>query len=241
MSMLRATLHTRAKFIARISVIDRDDVTTLQVRRHIFNPIEHSLIERNVITSGSLDKNKFVTVEANEFFPAVADQTHRHGIEEFVREMNADERLNRIAPFHFVAKQLERLQLSILQDGEGLDDSIAQSGKKIRAAFARRLKDITRKVAMMGPLLDNDKVIDLAEPFPYFRELRGQQLSEKRADAHVCEIIATPPDCASAGGIISMLRMIEGLLHEPGKRHRTAVLNFRADNFEQSGVPGGHL
>jgi len=239
--MLRANLHTRAKFIAGMAVIDRDDVTTPQVRRHIFNPIERSLIERNVITSGSLDKNKFVTVEIDKLFPAVADQTHRHGIEKFVREMNADERLNRIAPFHFIAKQLECLQLSILQDGERLDDSIAQSGKKIRAAFARRLKDITRKVAMMSPLFDNDKVIDLVEPFPYLRELRGQQLSKKRPDAHVCEVISTPPNRASARGIISVLGMIEGLLHEPGKRHRTAVLNFRADNFEQSGVPGGHL
>ena len=51
---------------------------------------------------------------------------------------------------------------------------------------------------MVRALLDNDEVVDLAEPFPHFRELSGQQLSEKRANAHVCEIIAASPDLALA-------------------------------------------
>ena len=94
---------------------------------------------------------------------------------------------------------------------------------------------------MVGSLLNNDEIVDLAEPFPHFRELHRQQLSEKRSDAHIRKIIATPSNRAFAGGVISVLGMIERLAHEPGKRLRTAVLDFRADNFEQNGVPGGHF
>ena len=94
---------------------------------------------------------------------------------------------------------------------------------------------------MMRALLDNDEVVGLAEPLPYFRELRSEQLPEKRADAHVCEVITVPPNRAPAGGIISVLGMIQSLFHEPGKRSRAALLNFRADNVDQSRVSSGHL
>src|SRR6266550_2361623 len=146
--------------------------------------------------------------------------------------MNADERLNRIAPFHFVAKWLERLELSILQDWKRLHDSISQNREKVRVAVTCRLQHVTRKVTMMRALLDNHEVVGFAESFPHFRELRSQQLSKKRTDAHVREVIAAPPDRAPARGIISVPRMIEHLLHEPSKRDRAAVFNFRADKVD---------
>ena len=81
---------------------------------------------------------------------------------------------------------------------------------------------------MMRALFDNEEVVGFVESFPHFGKLRSQQLSKKRTDAHVREVIAVPPDRAPARRIISVLRMIERLLHEPGKRDRAAVFNFRA-------------
>ena len=92
---------------------------------------------------------------------------------------------------------------------------------------------------MMRALLDNNEVVDLAELLPYFRELSGQQLAEKGADAHVREIIAAPPNRAPTGGIIPVLGMIQRLFHEPGKRLRAAFLNFGANKVYQGGVAGG--
>ena len=96
-----------------------------------------------------------------------------------------------------------------------------------------------RKITVMRALLDNDEVLDLAEPLPHFRELHSQQLPEKRADAHVREEIAMPANCAPAGGIISVLGMIQRLVHEPAERLRAAFLNFCANKVYQGGVAGG--
>src|SRR6266702_749123 len=121
---------------------------------------------------------------------------HRHGIEQFIGKMNSSRRLKCIdcsAPLDFVPKFRERQRLSILQDRKRLNDSVPQSREKIRPTSAYRLKNVVRKVTMMRALLDNNEVVDLAELLPYFRELSGQQLAEKGADAHVREIIAAPP------------------------------------------------
>ena len=85
---------------------------------------------------------------------------------------------------------------------------------------------------MMGALFDNDKVVGLAELLPHFHKLRGQQSPKKRTDTYIREVIALPPNRAPAGRIISVLRMIESLFHEPGKRLRAAVFDFCADNVD---------
>lgn len=105
--------------------------------------------------------------------------------------------------------------MSILQDWKRLHDSVSQNRKKVRVAVTRRLQHVTRKVTMVRALLDNDEVVGFAKPFPHFSELRSQQLSKKRTDAHVREVIAVPPNRAPARRIISVLRMIERLFHEP--------------------------
>ena len=69
----------------------------------------------------------------------------------------------------------------------------------------------------MRALLDNNKLIRIAEPSPYLGKLRSQQLPEQWPDAYVGEVVAVPANDATARGIISVLRMIERLLHEPGK------------------------
>ena len=85
---------------------------------------------------------------------------------------------------------------------------------------------------MVRALLYNDEVFCFAESVPHFCELHAQQSPKKRTDAYIREIIAVSPNRALAGRIISVLRMIERLFHEPRKRDRAAFFNFRANQFE---------
>jgi len=133
----------------------------------------------------------------------------------------------------FVFKSRQRLQLSQLQDRKRFDDSVTQGRKKIRPALARRLEDVARKLAMVRALLDQDEVVDLTESFPDFRELSGQQLTEERADAHICVVVSTPPNRAPTSGIISARRMIKRLLHEPGEGNRAARANCFANKLNE--------
>src|SRR5215468_2011310 len=131
--------------------------------------------------------------------------------------MNACERLNRIVPFHFVAIRFEHLPLSLLQNRKWLHDSVAQNCEEFRRALLRRFQNVARELSIVRTLLDNHEIVDLPEPLPDFGKLRGQESSEERADTHVREVIAVPSDRTPPTGIISVLGMIERLLHEPGK------------------------
>ena len=128
--------------------------------------------------------------------------------------------------------------MPILQDWKRLNDSVSQRRRKVWVAFTRRFQHVARKVTMVRALLDDDEVAGLAEPFPHLCELRRQQSPKKWPDAHIGEVIAEPSDRAPAGGIISVLGMIERLFHEPGKGHRPAFLNFGANKLDQSGIAG---
>ena len=133
------------------------------------------------------------------------------------------------------------MPLSHLQDRKRFDDPVAKGRKKIRPAFARGLKHVTRKLAIVRALLDEDEVVDLTESFPDFRELSGQQLTEDRTDAHICEIISAATDRAPARRIVSVLGMIKRLLHEPGEGLRAPRFDFGANKFDQSAIAGAHL
>ena len=87
---------------------------------------------------------------------------------------------------------------------------------------------------MVRALLYNDEAFCFAEPFPHFCELRCQQSPKKRTDTHIREVIAVPPNRALARRIISVLRMIERLFHEPGKGLRAAIFNFVANKFDEA-------
>jgi len=162
----------------------------------------------------SFYKHKFVAIKADKF-PA---QIYRHGIEQLVGKMKANKRLEfieRSSPLHAIAKFAERLRLSILQRRKRLDDSVAQSGKEFRETFPRRVESVTREVAMVRALLDDDEIVDLAEAFPHLGKLRGEQLSEERTDADISNVIALAPDRRSPARIISVLAVIKRLFHEP--------------------------
>ena len=91
-SMLRADLKVRLKFVAKTAVIDRNHVPGLQVPGDIVNPIEHGLVECSGFSrKRALDQHKLVALEIDKFFHAVADQAHRHRVEQLVGKMNAHE------------------------------------------------------------------------------------------------------------------------------------------------------
>ena len=102
--MSRADLDVSLKFGVRTSVIDRDNVAALQVRCDFVDPVERRLIKLHVVIDQSLNENKFIAIDANKFLPAVADQAHRHRVQQFVRKMDAHEWLQRTAPFNLIAK-----------------------------------------------------------------------------------------------------------------------------------------
>src|SRR5262249_28778921 len=85
-------------------------------------------------------------------------------------------------------------------------------------------------------LLDNDEIIHLAEALPNFGELRGQQLPEERPHAHVREIISFAAYRAASRRIVTVLGMIQGLLHEPGERLRTLCTDGFTDRFNERRV-----
>src|SRR6266516_2928605 len=131
--------------------------------------------------------------------------------------MNAHKGLQRAVPFDLIAKQFQRPRLLLLQNRKGLDYSIAQSREESRRAFLRRFKNVVREPPIVRALFDDHEIVDLAELLPDLGKLRAQQLPEQRAYADVGEIIAFASNRAASGGIVSMLRMVERLLHEPGK------------------------
>ena len=91
----------------------------------------------------------------------------------------------------------------------------------------------------MCALFHDAETLNLAESLPHFSELRGKELAEKRADADVCKIIAAPPNRRSSAGIISVGRMIERLLHEPGEGLRAVVADCFLNELVKLGLQLG--
>src|SRR4029077_5441031 len=181
----------------------------------------------------ALDQDKLVAFQIDKSFHAAADQAHRHRIQQFVGEMNADEWLQGSVPFDLVAKQFECPRLPLLQSRKWLDYSVAQSREEFRRVFLCKFENVTRELSMVRALLDNDEIVDPTESLPDFGELHGQKLAEQRANAHVGEIVAFPPNRAAPGGIVSVLRMIERLLHKPSKRDRAVRTDGLTYQFGQ--------
>src|SRR4029450_3998373 len=146
--------------------------------------------------------------------------------------MDTGERFKRIAPFNLVSERFQHLRLALSQNRKWLGYSIAQRFEEFRRAGLGRMGEVAWKLAIVRALLDNDKVVDFTELLPDLSELCHHQLPEKRADADVSEIIAFPANRAAARGIVSVLRMIKRLFHEPGKRDRAVFFDFGLDQVD---------
>src|SRR6266536_337904 len=241
-AMLRAHLNVSLKFIFQTPIIDRDNVAPLQFRCYVIDPIERRLIESvplcgrlegRLLRNWALHKDKLVILQINKFFHVAADQAHRHRVQQFVGKMNAQEWLQRVAPFHLIAKPFQRPRLPVLQDWKGLDYSVAQSCEEFWCAFLHRFENVARELPVVCALFDDDEIFHAAESLPHFSKLRGQKFPKQRAYADVREIIAFTSDCAAPRGIVSVLGMVECLLHEPGKRDRAVRTDGLTYQFGQ--------
>src|SRR6266481_7781779 len=89
-SMSRPNLNGALEFLVQKPVIDRNHITTLQVRRDVVDGLKRSLIENRFI-NGPLDEYKLVAVESYQFLSSVTDQAHGHCVQQFVGKMDTRE------------------------------------------------------------------------------------------------------------------------------------------------------
>src|SRR5467141_1366218 len=104
--MLRADLDYFAEFVARKAVINRNCKSAFQLRRYVRDPVALRLV--CFLFVRRIDENKSVANESDKFVA----QIDRHRVEQFVREMYADESfqvIERLLPAHTVAERLQRL------------------------------------------------------------------------------------------------------------------------------------
>src|ERR1700751_3311611 len=98
--------------------------------------------------------------------------------------MDADKWFQRVWPLNLIVERLELPALLLFQHWKWFKYPIAQRVEKFRQTLLRELEDIQRELPVVRTLLDNDKIIRLAEALPNFMELRDQQLPKKRPHAH---------------------------------------------------------
>src|SRR5206468_12423913 len=94
-----ADLNAVPGSLVRAAVIDSNHIATLQVRRDFVDPADRCLVENRFI-KGPFEEDKPVVIETYQSLPPVANQAHRHRIQQFVGKMDAHEWLKRIAPFN---------------------------------------------------------------------------------------------------------------------------------------------
>ena len=92
----------------------------------------------------------------------------------------------------------------------------------------------------MRALFDDDEVVDLSKPVPNFSELDGNEFAKKRTHADVGEIIAASSNFRAIAGIVTVFRMIERLVHEPGERLWAARQDVFSNHCDESGIAGAH-
>jgi hypothetical protein len=64
----------------------------------------------------ALDEYELIVFESYQFLRSVSGQSHRHCVQQFVREMHAGEWLECVAPFDLRQKRFQRLTLPVFQN-----------------------------------------------------------------------------------------------------------------------------
>src|SRR5439155_24459562 len=111
--------------------------------------------------------------------------------------------------------------------------SVAQGCQEFGRAFLHRFENVARELAIMRSLLDSHEIVRSAELFPDLGELRSQQVPKQRANTHIGEIITFPSNRAAIRRIVSVLGVVERLLHKPGERLRAVFFDFCAHQSDQ--------
>ena len=210
-------------------------------RRDFFQPPAQGVVRRGVVVE---HKARVLKIDAPLAPRAIEehDEMHRQGVEEFVGKMHAGERLQlreRRMPRDFHPGECaERFLLPPAQRIERFDNRIADRIEELPGVRARGVEHVAREVAVVGTLLDDAEFIGLPEPLPHFGELRREQFSEQRADAHIREKIAVPADRGAARGVVAVLRVIQRQFHEPAERNRAARRDLRTEEGGERGIAG---
>ena len=127
---------------------------------------------------------------------------------------------------------------SELETGVRFDDPIFHPREQIGRKLLQPREDILRELPVVRPLLDDGEGDRRIHPQPHFLELLGHQFAEDFPDAHARIKIAAPPDARPPAAVITVLGMIQRLLHEPLERHRPMVADLTPHVGEQIGVAG---
>ena len=100
----------------------------------------------------------------------------------------------------------------------------------------RGFENIFRELSVMRALLEDGEVVDLAESFPNFGKLGGEQFSKEWPDANVGKKIAASSDGRAIAGIVAVLGMIKCLFHEPGERLWAVLLDLCPNKLDKRSV-----
>jgi|SRR6516162_801437 len=165
--MSSANLNGSLKRLVQKTVIDRNQITMLQVRCDSVDALECSLIEHRLIAR-PLDEHEFVAVETYKFLCSITDQAHRHSVQQFVGKIDAREWFRRLSPLDLIVKRLEHPTLLRFQNWKWLEYPVAQRVEEFRETLLQELQDIPRELTVVRPPLDNDEIIHLAEALPDF-------------------------------------------------------------------------
>jgi hypothetical protein len=187
-SMSGSDLNASLKILIHAPVIDRNHVTTLQVRRDLIDGLEGCLIEPGFINL-LVDEYEFVAVESYQLLRSITDQAHRHRVEQFIGKMDPSEWFQRSLPVNLIAKRPQHPALLLFQRCKWLDYPVAQRVKEFREPLLHELQNIPRELPIVRAMLDNHETFNLPEAFPDFGELRGKQLPKQRTHADVREIV----------------------------------------------------
>src|SRR6476620_11151684 len=131
--MVGADLNGSPQILVRAAVIDRNHIAALQIWCDSVNPVERGLIKSRLIDR-PLDEYKLVAIETYQFLRSVTDQAHRHGVQQFVGEMDAREWFRRLLPLNLIAKRLEPAALVLFQNWKWLEYPVAQRFEKFQQA-----------------------------------------------------------------------------------------------------------
>src|SRR5204863_8784583 len=136
MSVFGADLNVSLKFLAQKTIVDRNHITTLQVRRDLVDPVEGSLIEPSFINR-PLDEYEVVAVEGYQFLRSITDQAHGHGVQHFVGKMDTREWFRCISLLNLIPKRLDPSAVLLFQIWKSHEYPIAPRAGEFRQAVAR--------------------------------------------------------------------------------------------------------
>ena len=105
------------------------------------------------------------------------------------------------------------------------------SAVELRVAFGRCIKDIARQTRVPGGGFDEIEMPGtlLPKQLPHLRQLLSDCRAEQRTHVDARVEVSLPARSPSGGGVVPVLSIVEGKLHEAGDGDRAALTDDRDD------------